>query len=224
MGLAHRITAGAALEAAERRNALAGHENGGPLSARHGFLPPPRAAVTLPASHAAWDELASALPELHRSLRLRAAMDRMPLLPDGPSVIAGPGISSGRPRSSVCWLTRTTTSSPSHPPQSPACGDLWSRGRRSAAGSAATDAAPDVHRSDRLQLGAAGSTRRPQTRCGSTTCSCWSRPSTPLRSASSYLTQTEILARTAPVIPAAVAAREAGPSGTIPTHGRRARP
>ncbi len=68
------------LLAAERYNRAVGHENLGPLSAIHGFLPPPGRAPRLPASHVDWDERAAALPHLHRSLTLRRALEDMPVL------------------------------------------------------------------------------------------------------------------------------------------------
>ncbi|MET0964861.1 MAG: cytochrome b5 domain-containing protein [Nakamurella sp.] len=74
-------TPGAALWAAERLNATSGHNNLGPLSTRHGFLPAPGSIAALPSSHTPWDELAAALPEMHRELTLRTAVDRMPMLP-----------------------------------------------------------------------------------------------------------------------------------------------
>ena len=77
---AQPTTPGVALWAAERYNQLAGHQNLGPLSARYGFLPAPGANVRLPESHAAWDDLAAALPDLHRGLTVRTTIDRMPVL------------------------------------------------------------------------------------------------------------------------------------------------
>ncbi len=69
-----------ALNAAEQTNQQRGDENLGFLSVNHGFMPviPPRTA--LPTSHRPWDEVANQLPDLYRSLRLRAAFDALPLL------------------------------------------------------------------------------------------------------------------------------------------------
>jgi cytochrome b involved in lipid metabolism len=66
---------------AELTNARLGHDNSGSLSTTSGFVPvqPPRLAF--PASHAAWDEAAAELPALHRDLRVRAALDALPVLP-----------------------------------------------------------------------------------------------------------------------------------------------
>jgi len=69
------------LRAAERDNSVAGHDNLGPLSTPYGFLPAPGSNAALPASHSPWDDLAASLPDLHRGLTLRTAIDRMPMLP-----------------------------------------------------------------------------------------------------------------------------------------------
>ena len=71
----------AALEEAERVNAEMGHELGGFVSRSHGFLPVRPPATALPASHAAWDEVAAAFPELYRSVKVRDALRSMPVLP-----------------------------------------------------------------------------------------------------------------------------------------------
>ena len=72
---------GIALWAAERYNQFSGHQNLGPLSTEYGFLPAPGCNAALPASHAEWDHVAAALPELHRGLTVRTVIDRMPVLP-----------------------------------------------------------------------------------------------------------------------------------------------
>ena len=69
-----------ALAEAEALNRELGHENLGFLSEEHGFLPSSPPLLELPPSHRAWDEMVPQLPELHRTLRLRAAFDAMPLL------------------------------------------------------------------------------------------------------------------------------------------------
>jgi cytochrome b involved in lipid metabolism len=84
VGEHRRVTAGTVLREAERHDGRAGHRNLGPLSTDHGFLPPPGSNTRLPDSHAAWDEVAAALPELHRSLTLRGELDRLPILPADP--------------------------------------------------------------------------------------------------------------------------------------------
>ena len=74
-------TPGVALWAAERYNEAFGHQNLGPLSTEYGFLPPPGSNAALPESHTPWDDMAGALPELHRGLTVRTAIDGMPVLP-----------------------------------------------------------------------------------------------------------------------------------------------
>src|SRR5258708_5908631 len=70
----------AALEAAEKTNAEAGHELGGFVSASHGFIPVRPPATALPPSHGAWDEVVQSLPDLYRTVRVRQAIKAMPLL------------------------------------------------------------------------------------------------------------------------------------------------
>jgi cytochrome b involved in lipid metabolism len=82
-----KSTPGAALSLAEHFNETFGHCNLGPLSTQHGFLPAPGSNAALPASHSPWDELAAALPELHRELTLRSAIERMPMLPADSSAL-----------------------------------------------------------------------------------------------------------------------------------------
>jgi sulfite reductase (NADPH) flavoprotein alpha-component len=80
--LSGEIPARRVLGEAEVRRRAAGHENEGFLSEAHGFLPaeePLRGFGDGP--HAAWDELAARMPELHASLGLRAFVDAMPVLP-----------------------------------------------------------------------------------------------------------------------------------------------
>ncbi len=61
-----------------RRAACAPHDNAGPLSVEHGFLParPPR--TRLPASHRPWDDVAAELPALHARLALRDRIETLP--------------------------------------------------------------------------------------------------------------------------------------------------
>ena len=68
------------LETAEATNKFLGHENMGFLSFSHGFMPkfPPKLAM--PPAFKAWDDLASDLPRLYRDLTLRATVDRLPVL------------------------------------------------------------------------------------------------------------------------------------------------
>lgn len=72
--------AGRVLEKGEIAREELGHENLGFLSHAHGFMPVALPATELPKSHAAWDQIAAELPALHRSLGLRRAIDAMPIL------------------------------------------------------------------------------------------------------------------------------------------------
>jgi len=69
------------LEKIEAANQANGHENGGPLSARSGFLPDPPPLLHLPEQYRAWDILAGNLPQLFSNLSFRKEADRLPLLP-----------------------------------------------------------------------------------------------------------------------------------------------
>ncbi len=66
---------------AENTNDAAGHENAGSLSTTHGFMPRRAPATTLPREYSAWDEVAAELPSLYRTLRLRRAVESLPVLP-----------------------------------------------------------------------------------------------------------------------------------------------
>lgn len=79
--LTTRVPARAVLLEATARSERDGNENRGFLSESHGFLPRQAPPMALPASHKAWDDIAAALPELFRTLTLRAAYDAMPVLP-----------------------------------------------------------------------------------------------------------------------------------------------
>ncbi|HYU16683.1 MAG TPA: hypothetical protein VEL05_11445, partial [Candidatus Acidoferrum sp.] len=68
------------LDTAQRINRRMGHENLGFLSESHGFMPAVPPLVELPRTHAAWDQAAAQLPELHRTLRLRRALAQLPVL------------------------------------------------------------------------------------------------------------------------------------------------
>ena len=69
-----------ALAAATSRNAAAGHENLGPLSESHGFLSQRPPEHDLPPPHDAWVAAVDELPELCRSLRVRARLEELPAL------------------------------------------------------------------------------------------------------------------------------------------------
>ena len=69
------------LARAAQVNTRLGHENLGSLSAGRGFVPARAPLQSFPASHAPWDEAAAALPALYRDLAVRPALDRLPVLP-----------------------------------------------------------------------------------------------------------------------------------------------
>jgi sulfite reductase alpha subunit-like flavoprotein/cytochrome b involved in lipid metabolism len=77
------IPARLVLRNAAATNERLGHENYGSLSEECGFLPAETPLLSLPGSHHAWDEAAEQLPELVRTLRLREAVDVMPVLVAG---------------------------------------------------------------------------------------------------------------------------------------------
>ena len=68
------------LAAATSRNAAAGHENAGPLSESHGFLSQRQPEHDLPPPHDAWVEAVDELPELCRTLRVRPRLEELPAL------------------------------------------------------------------------------------------------------------------------------------------------
>jgi len=57
-----------------------GHENLGFLSESHGLMPIKAPQLRLPPGYEVWDEMAESLPELHRTLAVRRALEAMPLL------------------------------------------------------------------------------------------------------------------------------------------------
>lgn len=83
----HPSPAARVLAAAQDTNRRLGHENLGPLSAHRGFLPVRPPLEHLPGSHAAWDETAARLPALLRDVAVREAIDQMPVLPAGPAAL-----------------------------------------------------------------------------------------------------------------------------------------
>jgi cytochrome b involved in lipid metabolism len=68
------------LQGAARTNHALGHENLGFLSESHGFMPCHPPLPKLPPAFKAWDELASRLPELYRTLALRSEIDALDVL------------------------------------------------------------------------------------------------------------------------------------------------
>lgn len=77
-----------ALQEAERVNAERGHEVGGFVSSSHGFIPRRPPAAAMPESHAAWDEVAAALPSLYQQVKVRDALRNMPVLDAFESALA----------------------------------------------------------------------------------------------------------------------------------------
>lgn len=75
------------LEAAERHTAQVGHELDGFLSASHGFIPKIPTMRAFPPSHAPWDAIVAAMPELWRTVSLRQALRAMPVLSAGPEAL-----------------------------------------------------------------------------------------------------------------------------------------
>lgn len=61
-------------------NQRLGHENLGFLSETHGVMPSRPPVLRLPPTHQVWDELSDNLPELFRTLRVRQALDALPIL------------------------------------------------------------------------------------------------------------------------------------------------
>ncbi len=68
------------LDTATKANQRLGHENLGFLSETHGFLPATHPPLKLPSGYEAWDEMAERLPDLWRAIRVRQALQDMPVL------------------------------------------------------------------------------------------------------------------------------------------------
>ena len=75
------------LAQAKEVNIRLGHDNRGSLSKDRGFLPTQPPLLSLPASHARWDEMAAQLPTLFRDVTVRRALDQMPVLPAGATAL-----------------------------------------------------------------------------------------------------------------------------------------
>ncbi|NRA32564.1 MAG: gamma-glutamylcyclotransferase [Polyangiaceae bacterium] len=72
-----------AIARAEQRNQVAGNENAGFLSASHGLMPQQQPRLSLSSAYAAWDQIAGELPDLYRSLHLRRRIEELPVLDAG---------------------------------------------------------------------------------------------------------------------------------------------
>lgn len=68
------------LTTASQANTRLGHENLGFLSETHGFLPTSPPLLKLPSGYEVWDEMADSLPDLWRAIRIRQALQDMPVL------------------------------------------------------------------------------------------------------------------------------------------------
>ncbi|MCP4360761.1 MAG: FHA domain-containing protein [Chloroflexi bacterium] len=68
------------LDMATKTNQRFGHENLGFLSEAFGFLPTSPPPLNLPPGYEAWDEIAENLPDLWRAIRVRQAIQAMPVL------------------------------------------------------------------------------------------------------------------------------------------------
>jgi sulfite reductase (NADPH) flavoprotein alpha-component len=68
------------LTTASQANTRLGHENLGFLSETHGFLPTSPPLLKLPSGYEVWDGIAESLPELWRAIRIRQALQDMPVL------------------------------------------------------------------------------------------------------------------------------------------------
>ncbi|WP_282961339.1 cytochrome b5 domain-containing protein [Streptomyces virginiae] len=75
-----RIPSRNLLESAEEYNRSHGHELKGFLSAHSGFIPMHQTAPSFPPSHSAWDEVAASMPRLWRDVTLRKTLGQMPVL------------------------------------------------------------------------------------------------------------------------------------------------
>lgn len=78
------IPSRAVLDKAESARAELRHENLGFLSGTHGFMPVDLPQAAMPKGFEAWDQVASELPHLYRSLGLRKAIDALPILRASP--------------------------------------------------------------------------------------------------------------------------------------------
>lgn len=73
---------------AEATNSRLGHENHGFLSESFGFVPRHPPSMALPRAFQAWDEIAERFPELYRSLTLRRAVQKLPVLSATPDELS----------------------------------------------------------------------------------------------------------------------------------------
>lgn len=76
------------MENAERINSLLGHENLGFLSQARGFMPLAAPLQSLPDAFLVWDDVVRELPALYRSLTLRPVLAALPILDAGPEYLS----------------------------------------------------------------------------------------------------------------------------------------
>jgi sulfite reductase (NADPH) flavoprotein alpha-component len=85
-----RAPAERTLHAWQRANLRAGHENGGFLSETHGFLPVAPPLARLDARFASWDDAAAELPALYRRLGVRRRLEALRVLDASASALPEP--------------------------------------------------------------------------------------------------------------------------------------
>lgn len=78
--LTQKVPAREILNKATQTNRQLGHENLGPLSESHGFLPLSPPVLSLPPAFKVWDDMAENLPNLWRAIRVRQELHAMPVL------------------------------------------------------------------------------------------------------------------------------------------------
>jgi sulfite reductase alpha subunit-like flavoprotein/cytochrome b involved in lipid metabolism len=194
-----------ALLRAEAANRAVGNENLGFMSERRGFMPLVPPAPRLPDEFAAWDQVAGDLPRLLGSLRLRGVLDALPVLAATPDRL--PDQALLRACHLLAMLAHAYQYVESQPPAGlpQALSEPWSTVRRRLDRPDADvlsyidlivynfrlvdPAAPDPFRVENMRL-LTPTVDTPEERIF-------------------YLTQTEILAQTAPVVGAIVRAQEA---------------
>jgi hypothetical protein len=79
-----------ALRAYELVNQRAGHENAGFLSEAHGFLPSEPPLARLDPRFASWDDVAAELPLLYRDLHVRRRLESLSVLDASPAALPKP--------------------------------------------------------------------------------------------------------------------------------------
>ncbi|PRY50151.1 cytochrome b5-like protein [Geodermatophilus tzadiensis] len=205
MRLTRTPPAARALAAAQETNARLGHEHLGPLSAHRGFLPTRPPLLRLPDTHAPWDEAAARLPDLFRDVAVREALEELPVLPAGPEVLPDAALQRAATVLGLLGHAYVHSRAPQRTDLPAGVAAPWAQVRRRLGRSAEPvltypdlivhnwrwagggDAVPLLSDDLRLLVPVAGNEEERVF----------------------YLTQVEILARCATVVPAAVAAQQA---------------